>query len=596
MLLVAIGYARYDPYMMDGDGVAFLDIAQYLRTGHAALAVNGYWNPGYPAVLAVAESLTHPNLWREFVTVRYANAAIFMFAAACCLFFTESLTQARALRSRDPSGEPEAAVPDGAVHLIGLALLVFSLGRELPIGTPRADTLLLAFLLLAMGLWLRLDTARRIWLYPALGLTLGGAYLTKSFAFLPSTALIVAMLVWGAWRTRSHPTTRQFRPLVGAILLLAAFALTAGPYILAISRQLGHLTTGDSARLNYAFFIDSTERWHEGFHGTLGRATGPLLHPETPLVAAPPVFSYAAHSVGTFPLWFDPAWWTAGLKPHVWPRGHVARLARNLVVLLRYLLGRPEIFVLLAIFLSSGATWPRLRSLRRIRSSLWALIPILWGLLMFAIYLPIDLQDRYLTAPFLLILLPLIALLENPPVVIETSQPGAWTVSHRTATALVVLFAGMAMAQAVTSLAERRRYIDPAEQSHPGYNAQSFTAAAALDRLGLRAGGKLACMGGQACYIDQYWARLAGARILAEIETTGGQSPLALWNGIADKRTVTALLAAHGIQFIVTKFPNSLQKPAGWIQLGPTNFFAYPLGAPPSQTRAAEIAAYTPTP
>ncbi len=85
MLLAAIGYARYDPYMMDGDGVAFLDIAQYLRTGHAALAINGYWNPGYPAVLALAESLTHPTLWREFVVVRYANVVIFAFAAACCL-------------------------------------------------------------------------------------------------------------------------------------------------------------------------------------------------------------------------------------------------------------------------------------------------------------------------------------------------------------------------------------------------------------------------------------------------------------------------------------------------------------------------------
>lgn len=601
MLLAALGYARYDPYMMDGDGVAFLDIAQYLRTGHAALAINGYWNPGYPAVLAVAEALTKPSLWREFVLVRYVNVAIFTFAAACCLHFTTGLTRARALypevSAGTAPGKSRAAVPDGALHLLGLALLVFSLGRELPIGTPRSDTLLLAFLLLSMGLLLRLLLQQKFWLYPALGLTLGCAYLTKSFAFLPSVALIFAMLGWSAWRTRSIRNLPRFQPLVRAVLLLTVFALTAGPYIVAISRQLGHPTTGDSARLNYAFFIDGTERWHEAFHRTLGHASGPFLHAETPLATAPPVFSYAAHPVGTFPLWFDPAWWTAGLKPHVWLPGHTARLARNLVVLLRYLLGRPEVFVLLAVLLSFGAAWPRLRSLRQLRSSLWALVPLAWGLLMFGIYLPIDLQDRYLTGPFLLILLPTLALLETRRFDTTASPVSSYQLQTGSmAAALVTLFAGIALVQTFTSLADRRRYIPPAEQSHPGYNAQFFTAAAALQQLGLRPGGKLACMGDQICYIDQYWARLADAQILAEIETPNQADPEKIWNDIPDKRTVTAPLAAQGISYIVTEFPNSLRKPDGWMQLGPTNLFAYPLQTPPTPAQEAAIAHFTPKP
>ncbi len=596
MLLVAVGYARFDPYLMDGDGVAFLDMAQYLRTGHAELAINGYWNPGYPAVLALAESLTHPTLWREFVIVRYANVLIFAFAAACCLFFTAGLTRARAGRPDTALERPEAALPDGALHLLGLALLVFSLGRELPIGTPRSDTLLLAFLLLAAGLLLRLYNGGALWLYPALGLTLGCAYLTKSFAFLPSVALIAAVLGWAFWRTRASSMARRFRPILGAVLLGAVFVLTAGPYILAISRQLGHPTTGDSARLNYAFFIDGTDRWHESFHGSLGQATGIFLHPETPIVTTPPVFSYASHPVGTFPLWFDPAWWTAGLKPHVSLHGHLARFARNLIVLLRYLLGRPEIFVLLAVLLSSGATWPRLRSLRAVRSAAWALAPLTWGLLMFGIYLPIDLQDRYLTGSFLLVLLPAFALLDCARVEDTDLAVRGMPKRNINATALAVLFAGIAMAQAFTNLADRRRYTPPAEQSHPGYSQSFFTAAAALDRLGLRPGARLACMGDQACYIDQYWARLAGAQILAEIETPGQQSPEALWNSVADTRTITAPLAARGIDYIVTRFPNSLRKPAGWLQLGPTDFFAYPLRTQPSEAKVKAIAGFTPDP
>ena len=41
MLLAALGYARYDTYLMDGDGTAFLDIAQALRTHQGGLAIHG---------------------------------------------------------------------------------------------------------------------------------------------------------------------------------------------------------------------------------------------------------------------------------------------------------------------------------------------------------------------------------------------------------------------------------------------------------------------------------------------------------------------------------------------------------------------------
>ena len=168
--------------------------------------------------------------------------------------------------------------------------------------------------------------------------------------------------------------------------------------------------------------------------------------------------------------------------------------------------------------------------------------------------------------------------------------------TNMAAGALVVLFAGIAMAQAFTALADRRRYISSSEQSHPGYSRQFFTAAAALKRLGLRPNGKLACMGDQACYIDQYWARLADAQILAEVETPSGESPDALWNRVAAQGTITAPLAAQGIEYIVTEFPNSVRKPAGWVQLGPTDFFAYPLGTAPSAAQAAEVAAFSPAP
>ncbi len=592
LLLAAFGYARYDLYMMDGDGTAFLDIAQDLNTHHAALAVNAYWNPGYPAVLALAERLVHPTLWRELVLVRYVNVAIFVFAMFACVFFTRALARSRALEV----AEQTYAVPAPALHLLGLGLLTLSLGRELPVAAPRADTLLFALLLLAGGVLLSVLRERAaLWLYPALGLVLGCGYLTKSFAFLPSAALFAALGFYALTRAE------RGKALLGVGLGVAVFAAVAGPYIVAISRQLGHFSTGESARLNYAFFIDMTSRWHEWFHHELGHAGGIFVHPEAVLVRQPPVFSYAAHPEGTFPLWFDPGWWTLGLKPHLWLGGHLFRLARNVVVFFRYLLGRPEIFVLLAVLLSVGGSL-RQRKDRQPSSSwrslLWALAPVTWGLLMLAIYLPVDLQDRYLTAPLFLVMLPLFALLRVRPVTEFTATEPTRGVAgvQVVASALVLLFAGIALSQAATYLADRRRHTPTAEQHHPGFDPQIFTAAAALDRLGLKPGDNVACMGDLACYTDFYWARLTGTQILGEVETPNGANPVAVWNSIPDKRSVTAPLAGMGLRYIVSLFPNSAQKPAGWVQLGGSNFFAYPLRRGVTPAEAAGVAAFAPTP
>lgn len=593
MLLAAIGYARYDLYMMDGDGTAFLDIAQDLQTHHAALAINAYWNPGYPAVLAVVERLVHPSLWCEVVLVRYTNVVIFALAMAACLFFTTGLTRARGL---SPDTGASRAIPADALHLLGMAMLTLSMGRELPIAAPRADTLLLVFLLLAGGLITRLLVRDSVARFAALGLTLGCAYLTKSFAFLPGIALFGALFLLSFARQRDV----RGRWLLGTLAGAALFFATSGPYIAAISRQLGHLSTGESARLNYAFFIDMTPRWHEWYHHDLGHAGGVFTHAETPLAASPPVFSYAAHPYGTFPLWFDPAWWTSGLKPHIWIKGHIFRFTRNVVVFFRYLLGRPEIFVLLAVLLAFGCFWPRRKgqsSLRGWQSWLWAGAPIAWGLLMFGIYLPIDLQDRYLTGPLLLLMLPAFALLSTPAVSPRQGEAMIPANGQRQiASALIVLFAGITISQAATYLADRRRHTPPAEQGHPGFDPQIFTAAAALDKLGLRPGDKVACMGDLACYTDFYWARLAGTQILGEVETPGKANPITVWNSIPDKRTVTAPLANMGLRYIVSLFPNSETKPQGWIELGGSNFFAYPLQGAIDPATAAEIENFKATP
>ena len=39
---------KFDPYALDGDGMAYMDIADLIRAHHWAGVVNAYWHPLYP--------------------------------------------------------------------------------------------------------------------------------------------------------------------------------------------------------------------------------------------------------------------------------------------------------------------------------------------------------------------------------------------------------------------------------------------------------------------------------------------------------------------------------------------------------------------
>ena len=54
LLLVPIGWLamKYQPFLLDGDAVSYIDIADLLHAHRWGGAVNGYWHPLYPAVLA----------------------------------------------------------------------------------------------------------------------------------------------------------------------------------------------------------------------------------------------------------------------------------------------------------------------------------------------------------------------------------------------------------------------------------------------------------------------------------------------------------------------------------------------------------------
>ncbi len=554
MALCGYGYAKYDNYKLDGDAVAFMDLADRIHAHQWTEVVNGYWNPAYAGALAVGQIVAHPSRFDELQTYFFVNAAIFLLCIGATWFFVESLTRVREQFQSEAETMPAFSRP--AMLLVGLGLLFAAFQRELPMGAVRSDGLLLLFLLLAAGCLLRLQSSGRFVYYPLVGLSLGCAYLTKSFAFLPSGILLAALFLYGL--TRNSP--RRNRIVGGVLVAGLLFAALAGPYIIGISKQRGRFTTGESARLNYCFFVDETGRWHEWHSGDLGHAKADFKHHEQLLMDSPAVYSYLQHPLGTYPLWFDPSYWTDTLKPVVYWPGHIRRVERTSQLLVRYVAGHLESFVLLAVLLLLGCGL-------RPRSAPWyALLPVLlWGLLMLGIYFPIDLQDRYLTGAFFFVVIPLLAMIRRP-------QAGSL---GQIATGCALLFAGLVLATAIGDLGERRRTESVTGYPRGAYSKQIYPAAQGLNDLGIGPGKTVACIGDDACYVDHYWARLAGAPIRAEVEVPNDGDPGAFWKTVADKPAVLNSLKAQGVSALVGIFAPSTQAPERWRQLGTSNFYAY---------------------
>ena len=558
LVLCGIGYAKYSSYQVDGDAVSFMDISDAIRAHNLPLVVNGYWNPAYAAALAAGVAIGHPSRMNELQTFFWVNFWIYVACIFGCIFFVRGLVLVRERKLADSGSLP--ALSSNLLLLASMALMFYSFQREINLGAVRSDGLLFFLLLMAASFLLRLQSTGRFIYYPLLGLALGLAYLTKSFAFLPSGILLASLFVFGL--TRKVP---QRNRIVGGTLLAGViFAAVAGPYIVAISKQRGRPTTGESARLNYAFFVDQTERWHEWHSGKMGHATANFKHHEELLLDSPPVYSYAAHPLGTFPLWFDPSYWTDTIQPKFYLKGHLLRLERCTALLVRYVLGHLEPWVLLAVLLFGGCFFAR-------RRGEWLpLAPAaIWGLLMFGIYFPIDFQDRYLTAPYLLVLLPVLAMLRRP-----ATGHGA-----EVATGVVLLLAFLSLADGVSDVALRRRTLSTAGYPRGAYDPQIYPAAQGLAELGIKPGAAVACFGDRACDVDHYWARLAETPIRAEIEVPDGSDPGAFWQAQTDKPEIVEALRTHHIAAIVSSFSATDHSPQGWRQLGRSNFYAYPITA-----------------
>lgn len=563
---------RYDPYAIDGDAVAYMDIADLMHAHQWAGVVNAYWHPLYPALLLLGQTMFQPTRMTELGAYYRVNFLIFLLQAVAVLAFTTAVC-----RLRDRMSSEDALLPVDAVRLLGIALLVVASGRELTLGKVRPDGLLQALLLFGFAAMVSLAAevagkARvRVQLGYAvlMGASFGLAYLTKSFA-LPVALLSVAAVAVFQWLwLRRSP----LRALVPSVMAFAVFAVIAGPYVAALSHQKHRLDFGDSGSLNYAWYVGGTEKFHLEPWQTerFGTSDVHLLHPERQLLANPGVYSYKAMPYGTIPPWFDATFFNERIVTHMHAGQLLRRDARNVVLIVRYLLNHPEAWLLLGLLLVLGA-----RVAPGWRHGFWVL-PVALGVAIWAIYSIVNVEERYVTAGYLTLLLPLFAALRGP----RADDPRETDASglSKMATAMVCLLALLALGESARVAAENRRQFSLVGVVPAWRDPEIFGAAEALRQMGLGHGEEIACVGSTACVNDPYWMRAAGVRTTTEVFLNDTHVAEDL-KQMPNRDEVYRVVAAEGARVLVGHFdPSHFTGPAatGWLRLGNTDYFALPL-------------------
>ncbi|HZQ90590.1 MAG TPA: hypothetical protein VFA60_02220 [Terriglobales bacterium] len=519
------------------DGISYLDIARAAANGNVSALANSYWSPGYPALTAVVLRLFHPPLLSIFVVPRALNFVLYFALLAAFEFFWRELGRLR---------PPRDGFPDWAWHVFGYSLFLWMSLWCMGTWFVEANILMEVFLLLSAALMLKVRRTMRLADGALWGVAMAAGYLAKAPMF-PATFVMLAVVLLGARRTIRRVLPR----LAVAALVFAAISL---PWAAALHARYHRWTFGDSAALNYAWYINGVRIW---FHWQGGPpASGVPAHPPRQLAAQPETFEYASPVPGTLPIWDDPAYWYEGVRPHFDLRQQLETLVFNTRDMLpRSQVGIVAAFLLLVVFAV------RERRLRAIFAGAWPVwIVGAAGVGMFAI---VHVEGRHIAGFLLLLWSGLFAGVRLGP-----SEN-----SRRVLIAAVVIAALSFNALAIASVARTRRLTAASDQRW----SLTQRMPAALQRARIAPGDPVVSLGGEL----YYWALPAGVRIVADISADG----VPAWWKLApqERDELIAKFRACGARVIVAG-PGALHVGrlaradlGQWEPLGDTGFFVFRL-------------------
>jgi hypothetical protein len=477
------------------DGVAYLDMGDALVRGDWATALNAHWSPLFGWAMGLVLAAVRPSPQHEPLVVHLVTFAVYLATVAAFDVLLRELHRAAHAAAAIDGGVP---LPEWAVVLLGHAIFLWASLDLVTAHGVTPDMAVAAVLYLVGALLLRIRRgAATTRTHLALGALLGVGYLVKA-PLLPVACVVLPVALLAE---RAHGRARARRRALGAG---AVFLGIATPLVVALSVRQGRLTFGESRTYVYGVYVAHQlplVHWRGEPPGT-----GTPAHPTRRVLDAPTVHEFGRPLGGTYPPWQEPAYWYEGVDLR-------ASLARQLDALalgagreLRLLTGdrvantRGASRALLAgllVLLVLGARGRR--TLRDVGAFRVLLVP---ALAMLAMYAVVHVEARYVAPPLALLLLVVVASVRLPPtrlrlasgVAIAAAALGVWPLVRD---------------QAWSALTQwRTRSDDDAARATPAQ------VAAALGAAGVRRGDRLAYVGSSTNF---YWARLAGARVVAEV-------------------------------------------------------------------------------
>jgi hypothetical protein len=325
---------------------------------------------------------------------------------------------------------------------------------------------------------------------------------------------------------------RSDRPRVKVAVAGLVFALATLPLAIMVSAKVGRPTVGEVGRLNYAWEIDAVTPF-VGWLGDSTRRSGMPMHPPHVLQRQPLTLEFATPVRATYPLWYDPAYWYAGVKPHFDLRGHWRALRQGLSDLGLALLDQ---LALVASMLALGfATTARAESRGRDRTPL---VLGLWSLAAAMVYASVHVEPRYLAGFFLT----------------GVIAWWAWLSRRGSRPALPWVMAAATIAVALSLV----RYLQLNTGGFdPAYRPDYLVDAAQLDSAGLRPGDPVGVVGDA---FEQYAAFVARTPITAQVMDSTGFWDLAP----AARSELQERLARAGVKALLANNVDSAMQAEGW--------------------------------
>jgi hypothetical protein len=534
--------------MCDIDGISYVEIGEAFLRGDWSQVINAHWSPLYGLLLAAGLRLSQVSAEHEIYVLQIVNVVLYAGALTALDFLLRQIIEAKETWHQSGIEGKIMPFPAWGVIALGYALLAWAAAYWFYLWLVSPDIFLCGFFFFAAGIVLRIRTRGANWRrFVALGLVLGVGYLAKAIMFpLALVFLTVAALV----------TNRLRRNVRYAIAGVITFAVIAAPLATAISAKVGRPTFGEAGRLNYLWNVNETvsgRYWRGAPPGS-----GTPQHPPRLLCESPRIYEFATPVGGTYPLWYDPAYWYAGATPRFDVRKQISRLEQSMDTFEDQFRRsfQPLLLVGLLLLCVSGGRSTAAATLSVLVRE-WPLwIPSLVGLALYAVLL---VQMRYVAAFVVILWLSLFAAVRIP------GGPGS---RRRNAVVIAALVAVVLVPTVVRTTRDLAH-----EKINPEFDAAvQWQYAEAMRRLGIGPGDAVAVIGDG--FNAARWARLARVRIIAELPFPRNQERF--WKANSNERArILALFEKAGAKAVYAEDAPAWSASAGWHALGDRKHAAF---------------------